>query len=332
MTPFPSLVCPSCRRPLAEMANDRLRCSDDGFEVTRDGGIWHFLSTKQASGVDPFLDDYRRLRRDEGWTVGAAAYYRALPFHDATGRHTEIWRIRAASYELLCRHVPPEGGKRNVPPEGGKRNVPPEGGKRNNLTAGRQRVADLGAGNCWLSWRLAEAGHSVAAVDLSNDPADGLGTAVAYPEVRFLRLQASFDRVPFAEGELDVAVFNGSLHYSTDLRATLAEARRLVSPGGQIVIMDSPVYRRARSGERMLQERQEDWQDRYGAGFGAFPAEGFLTRRRLRRLGAALDIEWRFYPLPLGWRWHLAPLAALALGRREPARFPLIVGRVAGSP
>ncbi len=327
MAPSP-LLCPTCRQPLVEIAGGQLRCPSDGLEVRCDGGIWRFLSSRRAAGVDPFLDDYRRLRRDEGWAAGDAAYYRELPFHDTTGRHSEIWRIRAASYELLRRHVPPEGGKRNVPPEGGKRNVPPEGGKRNTPTAGRQRIADLGAGNCWLSWRLAEAGHAVAAVDLSDDSADGLGAAVAYPEVRFLRLQASFDRVPFGDGELDLVIFNGSLPYSTDLRVTLAEAIRLVRTGGRVVIMDSPVYRHARSGERMLRERQQDWQDRYGPGFGAFPAAGFLTRRRLRRLGAALGVDWRFHPLPLGWRWRLAPWISLALGRREPARFPLIVGRV----
>ncbi len=77
----------------------------------------------------------------------------------------------------------------------------------------------------------------------------------------------------------------------------------------------------------MLDERQESWRQRYGPGFGAFETAGFLTRRRLKRLGSELGLRWRMVPLSLGWRWHLGPLAALFLGRREPARFPLIVGR-----
>ncbi len=307
-------VCPACRGPLVELSDHRLRCPVDDVGYARDGGIWRFLTSRRAADVDRFLDDYRRLRRDEGWGTDDEAYYRALPFHDTTGRHTEIWRIRAASYELLRRYVPPEGGRRNSVLE----------------AAGEQCIADLGAGNCWLSWRLAEAGHSVAAVDLSDDPADGLGAAAAYAETRFLRVQASFDQIPFADGELDLVVFNGSLHYSTDMQTTLAEARRLIRRGGRVVIMDSPVYRRARSGERMLGERQRDWRQRYGPGFGAFPTEGFLTPGRLRRLGEALGLRWRLQPLPLGWRWRLGPLAALILGRREPARFPLIVSRPIG--
>ncbi len=302
MDPWPPdfvFVCPACRRPLEPLSQRRLRCPDEGAELVREGGIWRFLTGVQAAEVECFLADYRRLRRDEGWGADDDAYYRALPFLDATGRHADIWRIRAASYELLCRRV---------------------------LAGGRWRIADLGAGNCWLSWRLAEAGHTVAAVDLSDDPADGLGAAARYPKTAsFLRAQATFDHVPLADGELDLAVFNGSLHYSTDVASTLAEAQRLVRRGGRMLIMDSPVYRRAKSGERMLRERREAWRERFGPGFGVFPAEGYLTHRRLRRIGDSLGLRWRLHPLPLGWRWRLAPLVALALGRREPARFPLIV-------
>ncbi len=293
-----TLRCPRCRGPLERYSRDRLVCPDDGAEYLRDGGIWRFLTSRHSGETEGFLADYHRLRRDEGWGAHDDAYYRALPFRDTSGRHAEIWRIRAASYRLLLRRI-----------------------------EGTRRVADLGAGNCWLSWRLAEAGHAVAAIDLSDDPADGLGAARAYPEVRFPRIQATFDRVPIGDGALDLAIFNGSLHYAADVRRPLAEAVRLVRPGGRVVIMDSPIYRMERSGERMLGERQESWRQRYGPGFGAFETAGFLTRRRLKRLGKALGLRWRVYPLPLGWRWHLVPFASLALGRREPARFPLIVGR-----
>lgn len=296
-----AFVCPACRRPLERISRRMLRCPGEDGEFIRDGGIWRFPSPQAAAGIDRFVADYRRLRHDEGWGTVDAAYYLELPFRDITGRHTDIWRIRAASYELLCRRI---------------------------LTGGRRRVADLGAGNCWLSWRFTEAGHTVAAVDLSDDPLDGLAAAAAYPkEASFLRIQSMFDRVPLGDGELDLAIFNGSLHYSTDPERTLGEALRLIGHGGRVVIMDTPVYRRESSGKRMLKDREKQWRQDYGPDFGTLPAEGFLTRRRLRRLGDVLGIRWRLHPLPLGWRWHLAPIAALALGRREPARFPLIVGR-----
>ncbi len=301
--PSLAFACPACRGPLEEAAPGRLRCAACALDFRRRDGIWRFLTARDAAGSDRFLADYRRLRRDEGWGADNPAYYRALPLRDVTGRHADVWRIRAASYELLRRRLL-AGGR-------------------------RRRIADLGAGNGWLSWRLAAAGHAVAAVDLSDDPRDGLGAAEAYSAgTDFLRLQASFDRVPLGDGGLDLAIWNGAFHYSGDPRRTLAEARRLLRPGGRAVIMDSPVYRLKASGERMVRQRQRAWRERYGDDFRGFPAEGFLTRRRLRELGA--EAGWRFevHPLPLGWRWRLGPLAALALGRREPARFPLIVGRL----
>lgn len=294
-----SLVCPDCRGPLADVSDDRIRCSKDGAELVRQGGIWSHRVDEPVADLETLREDYRRLRQDEGWGTPDGAYYRALPFHDITGRHTEIWRIRAASYDLLIRKV---------------------------LT-GQRRVVDLGAGNCWLSWRLATQGHTAAAIDLSNDALDGLAAAEVYPEIQFLRLQTTFDQVPFSDGAFDLAIFNGSLHYASNLTRTLTEARRLVRTGGQVVIMDTPVYRFARSGQQMLQERSQDWQRRYGPAFGASQTAGFLTRGDLRRLGKSLGIRWQVHALPLGWRWRLAPLAALARGRREPARFPLIVGR-----
>lgn len=293
-------VCPACRQPLESVSGARMRCPGDDVEVQCVGGVWRFLTPPRAEDERHFVDDYLRLRRDEGWGSDDAGYYRALPYRDTSGRYEEVWRIRAASYELLLRRI---------------------------LAGGRLRIVDLGAGNCWLSWRLAQRGHLCAAVDLSDDDQDGLGAADRYAGADdFLRLQASFDQVPLADGSLDLVIFNGSLHYSTDLLCSLTEAKRLLGTGGRIVIMDSPVYLLERSGERMLRERSRQWHRHYGSGFGCHPGAGFLTRRRLRRLGQALGLHWTRWPLPLGWHWRLSPFVSLGLGRREPARFPLILG------
>jgi predicted RNA methylase len=42
------------------------------------------------------------------------------------------------------------------------------------------RIADLGAGNCWLSYRLALRGHLPIAIDIQGDPLDGLGAGLHY--------------------------------------------------------------------------------------------------------------------------------------------------------
>src|SRR6185369_10934332 len=98
--------------------------------------------------------------------------------------------------------------------------------------SGPLRVADLGAGNCWLSYRLALRGHRPVAIDILGDPLDGLAAGRHYQgKTPFLRVNGEFDDLPLAAGSLDVAIYNASIHYSTDYRRTLAEARRCLRPG-----------------------------------------------------------------------------------------------------
>ena len=72
---------------------------------------------------------------------------------------------------------------------------------------------------------------------------------------RVVPVQATIDRVPFAGGSVDLAIFNASLHYSADYAATIAEVLRVLRPGGRVVLLDSPFYRDPASGARMVRER-----------------------------------------------------------------------------
>jgi len=83
----------------------------------------------------------------------------------------------------------------------------------------RSRAAAVGSesstwvrGNGWLSNRLSERGHTVTAIDLSDDPFDGLGAARHY-NAPFKTLLAEFDHLPLADKSVDLAIFNASLHY-----------------------------------------------------------------------------------------------------------------------
>ena len=299
--PIRKLICPVCRGPLVPSGADGWRCSNDGTVYRLEDGIWRFL---RAEGADQaFLERYTTVRRAEGWGSEDPAYYRALPFRDLSGRHPEIWRLRAVSWRALVRHA-----------------VEPLARELGRAL----RVVDLGAGNGWLSYRLAEAGHEPIAVDLFDDDHDGLGALRHYP-VEVPGVQASFDRLPWDGGAFDLAVFNGSLHYSRDIRATLAEALRVVVKA-RVAVLDSPIYRRRESGETMLEERRRDFQERFGFDDDT-PQEGFLTPVRLEELARELGLVWRTIRPWYGLRWALLPWKARLLGRREPARFYLLAGR-----
>src|SRR5437868_5658951 len=159
--------------------------------------------------VRQFKREYTAVRRAEGWGSLDGGYYQALPYCDRTGRNTDIWRIRATSYATFVERVlvPLEnpdsvetGGFPSTQTADDRhsgsqshREARDRGGDQGPAEARRSlRILDLGAGNGWLANRLAERGHRVIAVDLLDDPLDGLGAARHYAAA-FSALLAEFD-------------------------------------------------------------------------------------------------------------------------------------------
>jgi SAM-dependent methyltransferase len=240
-----------------------------------------------------FLEDYGRIRSAEGRGSAESAYYRALPFTDVTGRNCDQWRIRARTFRYFADHILPRR---------------------------QSKVLDLGAGNCWLSYRLAELGHQPAAVDIFSDPSDGLRAARHYP-ISFPLVEADFDRIPFAPSSFDLVVFNASFHYSPDYARTLVEASRCLRPDGRVVILDSPVYKLSQHGEEMRAERQVFFEQQYGFRSEALRSLEYLDEEMLDVLARDLRLTWRIHRPRYGLGWMLRPWKAKFQGRRPPSRF-----------
>jgi SAM-dependent methyltransferase len=297
-------ACPACGGPLEQASKLAVRCPRDRLTFERVEGIWRFLTPERLAFYDRFIHEYEAVRHAEGRAFRHDADYRALPFEDRSGRFVEDWRIRAASYRAFVRRVLEPVEKRQP------RHL---------------RILDLGAGNGWLSYRISQRGHAVAAADLMINREDGLGAHTRY-DAGFLPLQAEYDRVPFRDGLFDLVIYNASFHYSTDYRLSLREAMRVLSAEGQVVILDTPVYHDSGSGEEMVRERQALFHRCYGFPSDALPSENYLTYRRLEDLRVDLAVRWRFVRPFYGLRWALRPVAARARQRREPAAFLVIVG------
>lgn len=297
-------ICPRCRTALDRVSDDRLVCPQDGLEYCNVDGIWRFLLPESQAHYTRFIEEYETMRRAEGHGSSDAEFYRALPYQDLSGNFSKEWAIRARSFDLLVK----------------KLLVPIQANLERSL-----KVLDLGAGNGWLSNRMAAAEDRVVAVDLLVNEQDGLGAWKFY-EDQFTAIQAEFNRIPIMDRFADITVFNASFHYSENYEETLKEAFRATDEDGVVVIMDTPVYQRQESGEKMVMEREAAFQEQYGFASQALDSENFLTYDRLDELGEALGINWVTFRNPQGLGDTLRPLKAMLNRGPEPARFDLIAG------
>jgi SAM-dependent methyltransferase len=301
--PF-DIVCPSCRGPVV-WRDGAARCEAEAIDYPVVDGLTHFVLPEARARVDAFLGGYLTVRHAERWTDDDRETLLALPYEDRSGRRAWMWKVRARGLRALERAIGQAFEGRSL------------------------RVCELGAGVGWLSYRLALGGHRVLVTDVNADARDGLGAARHYEGLglQLSRLACEMDRVPLADGSVDIVVCSAAFHYARDQGAVAREAARVLAPRGMFVILDSPVYTRRLSGEQMVAE----WRERVVREFGLTPDEvassGFLVRddlaALLREAGFAVTAKSHW----MGWRWTANYVRAKLGGGREPARLPLVVAR-----
>ncbi len=310
------LSCPVCRGSLPSLSlgspvlEEAIICRYCAFALTHDRGIWLALPPDLKRRFERFLTEYQIVRAAEGRGSTEAAFYLSLPFRDLSGNNQAQWTIRAQTYRYLEANIIR---------------------RLSMLHCSPLDILDLGAGNGWLSYRLALLGHNPVAVDLLTNAADGLGAATHYLqkiETLFPRFQADLDHLPFGDSQFDCAIFNASFHYSENYTRTLAESIRCLRPGGTVIIADSPCYRRDESGRQMLGERRAAFQKRFG-----FPSDGlasleYVTDERLHKLELTFGIRWKIHTPNYGLRWAMRPLVSKLKGQREPSKFRIYVAEV----
>jgi SAM-dependent methyltransferase len=268
-------------------------------------GILRAVIPERRKFYDRFLVEYPRIRKAEGRGSRDPACYLALPYRDLTGSHAGQWAIRGKTYRYFEKRVLPQFE-----------------------TARPLDILDLGAGNGWMSYRLARRKHHPVAVDILTDPLDGLGAARHFHaalEEEFPLVEAEFDRLPFVDAQFDLAIFNSSIHYSTHYLHTLNEARRCLRPSGRVVILDSPIYKKYSHGDLMRSERHREFEARYGTRSDSIPSVEFLHLAALEELADTLHLRWEIYKPWYGWKWALRPWKARLRRQRPPSRFWILV-------
>lgn len=288
------LLCPDCSIALAAPAR---QCSADCPRRSPDAaGVWDLLPSADPAGYSGFLERYQEIRAEEGYTARGAEYYRALPQVPDDDPWVQIWRMRQQSFACLAKMLA--------------------------LWAPQPaRILDLGSGNGWLSHRLSLLGHQLLALDINMDPDDGL-QARRHFDANWVSVRAGFHALPLPDACADIAIFNGSFHYGTQQGEALAEAARVLRPGGRVVILDSPIYRSGAAGTQMLTERGMD----ADAGYDL----GFLTWAQLRTLGRGAGLRLSVHHPAYGLRWRARRVLQRVWAPRETAGFALLSYRKKG--
>jgi ubiquinone/menaquinone biosynthesis C-methylase UbiE len=301
------LQCPACTDPIS---SHNMSCDSCGFTIAQLDGIYRALPPDRVLHFSRFMAEYETVRVQEGRHSSSSDYYLALPFRDLTGRNSWQWSIRAQTFRHFERLI--LRGITTLNPRGAD-------------------ILDVGAGNAWLSYRLAMKGCQPIAVDLADNHSDGLGAAYHYFSQGiepFPCFQAEMDHLPFAARQFDAVIFNASFHYSVNYEVTLKEALRCLRRPGYIVIADSPLYRCAESGQQMIEERKANFRDRFGFSSDSLSSKEYLTPEILSDLSKQLSLTWQIVKPWYGLTWALRPLKARVLRKREPAKFYLLWARV----
>ena len=111
-------------------------------------------------------------------------------------------------------------------------------------------IADLGAGEGGFSLLLAQRAKQVIAVDNSDRMVE-LGTALAHKQgVTALEYRkGDLEAVPIDDSSVDLALFSQSLHHAIHPERAIAEAWRILKPGGRITVLDLVQHRFAEARE-----------------------------------------------------------------------------------
>jgi len=167
------------------------------------------------SDVDEsFAKIYHQIRKLEKQNYSDEEV-KLLPFASKLNPHKEEWNFRAQSFLRFKKYLSQ---------------------KKSGLN-----ILDLGCGNGWFAGKiLSEQNHNFYCVDLSlNDLKQG-ARIFSYENLKFI--YADLFTVKFPRSSFDLIIMNSSIQFFSDLKILMRELFYLLTPYGEIHIIDSPFY------------------------------------------------------------------------------------------
>lgn len=141
-------------------------------------------------------------------------------------------------------------------------------------------IADLGAGEGTFSLLLAQRAKQVIAVDNSDKMVEvGRENACKVGVKNLDYRQGDLEQLPIDDAAVDIVFFSQSLHHALHPDRAIAEAWRILKPGGRIAILDLLKHR--------FEEARQLYADQW-LGFSEVEVESILAKAGFRNIQTSL--------------------------------------------
>lgn len=207
---------------------------DAGLLERRKEGSWVFLSLGRAGRVEPLfalLDRWSEIDGEDPWAVADAARLAAVRSDRAAAAERYFASHASEWDELRSLHIAESEVEATVARAVADRPV--------------GRLIDIGTGTGRMIELFGREADSVLGVDRSPEMLRLARVKLAQAGLEAAELrQGDMYSLPLPNGSVDTVIIHQVLHYAQQPAAAVAEAARLLAPGGRLVIVDFAPHER----------------------------------------------------------------------------------------
>jgi ubiquinone/menaquinone biosynthesis C-methylase UbiE/DNA-binding transcriptional ArsR family regulator len=225
------------------------------------------------SGVSRHLALLREAGLVAEARAGAYTWYRlSSAVENTDGPHASLWAWLREEFDRATPETRADDARLAEVRRLRKESFVAHGDERRQLVPGRSwpawaralglllpalDVADLGCGEGYLTLEAARWARHVTAIDRSKEVLDRGRDLAKRRKLRNITWKrGDLERVPLADASVDLALLSQALHHAERPETALAEARRILRPGGRVLVLDlrehDQTWVRSKLGDRWL--------------------------------------------------------------------------------